>query len=108
MEKSDTNMLSLLLQGAPEVLHTHVLPLLDPTDLAMFARVDRTCRATAVETGLPRAGTSAEQPFIVKKFVGSVERLSWGKRNGMPWTAKTCEQIAFWCWRSVSSYEDVQ
>lgn len=92
-----SNLLALFLQEAPEVLHTHVLTRLNPTDLAMFARCNRAYRAAAVDSELPRAGTSAEVPLDVKRFLRSLEKIEWAKNNGLPWTAKTCARMVLLC-----------
>jgi len=54
-----------------------VLQRLDPTDLALLRRVDRTLRAAVESCDLPRAGVSQQVPLKVGDFVGSVERLAW-------------------------------
>ena len=87
------SVLTLLLQEAPEVLRAHVCTRLDSVDLAMLARVNRTCKAAAADSGLPLAGSSAAAPFIVNRFMTSLEKLEFAFHNGCPWTAKTCEQI---------------
>jgi len=87
-------LLERLLEELPEVLAAEVLPRLDPTDLAMFARVGKSSRAAVVASGLPRAGTSVRGAFKLKEFCGSVRRLAWAKANGCPWVARTCALAA--------------
>ena len=87
-------LLGALLEELLEVLAAEVLPLLDPADLAVFARVGGASRAVVVASGLPRAGTGVGVPLKVPEFCGSVERLAWAKDNGCPWIARTCQVIA--------------
>jgi len=82
------------LEGLPDILAAEVLPRLDPTDLAMFARVGPASRAAAVASGLPRAGAGEGVPLKLKDFVGSVQRLAWAKANDCPWVAATCALAA--------------
>jgi hypothetical protein len=104
------------------VLETHVLPRLNPVDLAMFSRTSSACRAAVVNAGLPRAGlvegagvwrgagggvegfagmwrgassaAGCGGPLRVEDFVGSVVRLAWAFENGSPWNKKTSERVA--------------
>ena len=83
-------LLGGLLEKLPEVLEAEVLSRLDPTDVAMFARVGPASRAAVVASGLPRAGTSRGALLLnVQDFVWSVERLAWARDNGCPWNAGT-------------------
>jgi len=82
-------LLGGLLEKLPEVLEAEVLSQLDPTDVAMFARVGSASRAAVVASGLPRAGANGDAPLEKDDFVGSVERLAWARDNGCPWNAWT-------------------
>ena len=83
------SLLGSFLGNLPEVFEKEVLPLLDATDRALLARVDRACNAAVVTSGLAHAGGSREAPLKVQDFVGSVERLAWAKANRCPWEEKT-------------------
>jgi hypothetical protein len=111
----------LALGEATAVLETHVLPRLNPVDLAMFSRTSSACRAAVVNAGLPRAGlvegagvwrgagggvegfagmwrgassaAGCGGPLRVEDFVGSVVRLAWAFENGSPWNKKTSERV---------------
>ena len=83
-------LLGGLLEKLPEVLAAEVFTRLDPTDLALFARMAPASRAVVVASSLPRAG--APNGVAVMKaghFVGSVQRLAWARDNGCPWNART-------------------
>jgi hypothetical protein len=73
----------------PEVFAAKVLPQLDPTDLALFARAGPASRAVVVPSGLPRAGTSEGGPLKLKKLC-TVEGLAWAEDNGYPGVPRTC------------------
>jgi hypothetical protein len=83
-------LLAQLLDEWPDVLAAEVLARLDPTDLAMFARVGPVSRAAVVSSNLPSAGASEGVPLKLKEFCGSVQRLAWAKANDCPWVAATC------------------
>jgi hypothetical protein len=87
-------LLDRLLEDLPEVVEHFVLPALDPTTLALLARVGRGWRAVVGSSGLPRAGITEGWPLRVTEFCGSVERLSWAKANGCPWHKWTCALTA--------------
>jgi len=87
-------LLRPLLDEWPDVLEAEVLTRLDPTDIAMFARVGPASRAAVVASGLPRAGTNGSALLNLEKFVGSVQRLAWAKANDCPWFAVTCAYVA--------------
>jgi len=78
-------LLGRLLEELRDVLAAEVLPRLDSTDLALFARVGRASRAAAVSSGLPRAGTGGGVPLKLIEFCESVERLAWARENDCPW-----------------------
>jgi hypothetical protein len=42
-----------------------------------------------VSPTLPCAGMSEEVPLDFDDFVGSVERLTWARKNGCPWNSRT-------------------
>jgi hypothetical protein len=83
-------LLDRLLEDLPEVLERFVLPALDPTALALLARVGQGWRAAVVSSGLSCAGTTEGSPLRVTEFCGTVERLAWAKANGCPWEENTC------------------
>ena len=83
-----------LLGELPEVLAAEVLPQLDPTDLAMFARVGLASRAAVVSSGLPRTGEIGGGAFELEEFCGSVQRLAWARANGCPWVPSVCALAA--------------
>mmetsp|Transcript_662 Transcript_662/g.1522 ORF Transcript_662/g.1522 Transcript_662/m.1522 type:complete len:159 (+) Transcript_662:224-700(+) len=89
-------LLGPLLDGLGDVFEKEVLSLLDPTDLAMLARVGCGCRDAVRASGLPRAGVKGKGEVLlqVRHFTGSVERLAWAKANGCPWTWRTCALVA--------------
>jgi hypothetical protein len=87
-------LLDRLLEVLPEVVERFVLPALDPTALALLARVGRMWRAVVVSSGLPCAGFTEGSPFRVTEFCGTVERLAWAKANGCPWNEWTCAYAA--------------
>jgi len=88
-------LLDRLLEDLPEVVERFVLPGLDPTALALLARVGRGWRAVVVSSGLPRApGITEGWPLRVTQFCGSIERLAWAKANGCPWIEETCALTA--------------
>jgi len=69
-------LLDRLREELPEVFECFVLPALDPTALALLARVGRGWRAAVVSSGLPRAGSAREVSLKVSAFCGSVELLA--------------------------------
>jgi hypothetical protein len=87
-------LLGGLLEKLPEVLEAEVLTQLEPSDLALVARVGRASRAAVVASGLPHAGPTGGVPLKIKDFIGSVELLAWAKENGCPWVVRTCAVIA--------------
>ena len=82
-------LLGPMLEEWADVLAAEVLTQLDPTDLAIFARVGPASRTVVVASGLPRAGTGGGALLEVEDFVGSAERLAWARDNGCPWNAGT-------------------
>ena len=80
----------------PEVFAAKVLPQLDPTDLALFARVGPASRAAVVASGLPRAGTSEGGPLKLNKLC-TVEGLAWAEVNGYPGVPRTCGCVRSKC-----------
>ena len=82
-------LLGPLLGELSELLLAEVLPWLDPTDLALFARTGRASRAAVASSGLPRAGTTGGVAFKLKEFlrvrraagVGEGERLPVGRED---------------------------
>ena len=87
-------LLAPLLEEWREVLVTHVLSQLDPTDCAMLARVAKPWLAVVLASNLPRAGKQGSPPLKLVDFVGSAERLAWAKANGCPWQEITCQYAA--------------
>ena len=83
-------LLGRLLEELRDVFAVEVLLRLDPTDLAMLARVGPASRAAVVASGLPRAGANGEVPLKLWAFLGSVEDLAWAKANDCPWVARVC------------------
>ena len=83
-------LLGGLLEDMREVLAAEVLPLLDPTDLAVLAQMGPPWLALVVSSGLPRAGKSAGLLLKLREFVGSVARPAWAKEIGCPWHPRTC------------------
>ena len=57
-------LLDRLLEDLPGVVERFVLPALDPTALALLARVGRGWHSIAVSSGLPRAGITSMFIFI--------------------------------------------
>jgi hypothetical protein len=101
-------LLDRLLEDLPEVVERFVLPVLDPTALALLARVGRRWNAVVMSSGLPCAGiTERGCRFRVAEFCGTVERLAWAKANGCPWSARTCAlaarggriEVLMWAWK---------
>jgi len=84
------SLLDRLLEDLPEVVGRFVLPALDPTALALLARVRRGWHAVVVSSGLPCAGITEGAPLRVTEFCGTVDRLAWAKANGCPWNEWTC------------------
>jgi hypothetical protein len=78
------SLLDRLLEDLPEVVERFVLPALDPTALALLARVRREWHAVVVSSGLPCAGITEGAPLRVTEFCGTVDRLAWAKANGCP------------------------
>ena len=68
------------------------MPLLNPVDRAMLAKVGRGCRAAVVASGLPRA--TGRVRLRLQGFLGSVERLSWARANGFKWNEFTSALVA--------------
>jgi hypothetical protein len=87
-------LLDRLLEDLPEVVERFVLPALDPTALALLARVRRGWRTVVVSSGLRCAGIIEGVPLTVTEFCGSVEQLAWAKANGCPWNERTCALAA--------------
>ena len=80
-------LLGPLVGELPEVFRAEVLPLLEPTDLALFGRVGSASRAAVVASDLPRAGArqgGRGVPLKLQELCGSVERLAWARENGCP------------------------
>jgi hypothetical protein len=88
------SLLDRLLEDLPEVVERFVLPALDPTALALLARVRRDWHAVVVSSGLPCAGITEGAPLRVTEFCGTVDRLAWAKANGCPWNERTCALAA--------------
>jgi hypothetical protein len=88
------SLLDRLLEDLPEVVERFVLQALDPTTLALFARVRREWHAVVVSSGLPCAGITEGAPLRVTEFCGTVDRLAWAKANGCPWNERTCALTA--------------
>jgi len=89
---ADSPLLGPLLDDLGELFEAEVLKRLNPTDLALLARVGRGCRDAVRASGLSRAGVKGgEFPLDVKDFVGSVKLLTWAKESGgCPWSERTC------------------
>ena len=84
-DDEETPLLGPSLEDLPVgVLEKVLLPLQDPLDLTMLAKVGRGCRAAVVASGLPRA--TGRVRLRLRDFVGSVERLSWARERGCRWT----------------------
>jgi len=79
-----------LCEDLPELFAEEVLKRLNPTDIALLARVARGFKAAVVASGLPLVRPQLK----VKDFVGSVERLAWAKENMCPWDKRTCAYVA--------------
>ena len=88
------SLLDRLLDNLPEVVERFVLPALDPTALALLARVRREWHAVVVSSGLPCAGITEGAPLRVSEFCGTVDRLAWAKANGCTWNERTCALAA--------------
>ena len=93
-DAAPSELLAPLLEEWRDVLVKHVLQRLDATDCAMLARVAKPWLAVVVANNLPRAGKDGAVALKVKDFVGSAEKLAWGKDNGCPWTTETSALIA--------------
>ena len=78
----------------PGVFEREVLARLDCTDLAVLAQLGPRWLAAVVGSGLPRAGVSEGVPLKLNELVGSVGRLAWARKNGCPWTPRTCAVVA--------------
>ena len=90
----------MMMDKLPDVFKEEVLKTwLDPTDLALLARVGRDYRAAVMSCGVVIAGDTKEAPFEVSKFVESVELLAWAKANKIRWNAAVCERAAEGTWR---------
>ena len=88
------SILDRLLEDLPEVVERFVLQALDPTAMALLARVRRECHAVVVSSDLPCAGITEGAPLRVTEFCGTVDRLAWAKANGCPWNERTCALAA--------------
>ena len=64
------SLLDRLLEDLPEIVDRFVLPALDPTALALLARVRRGWHAVVVSSGLPCAGITEGAPLRVREFCG--------------------------------------
>ena len=93
---ADSPLLGPLLDDLSEVFEAEVLKTwLNPTDLALLARVGRGCRDAVRSSGMPIAGVKGGAfPLDVKDFVGSVELLAWAKASGCPWNEWICAYAA--------------
>jgi hypothetical protein len=67
---------------------------LDPTDRALLARACWKCGEAVASAGLVRAGDTAEKPFKLMAFFGSIQLLAWAKANRCPW-AGACTRPLF-------------
>ena len=73
-----------------DVLRNGLLPRLGETDIALFARASRACKAEVESAGPPRSRT-----LRFSGFVGSVEMLKWAWENGCRRNDKrVCELVA--------------
>ena len=90
-EEDATSALGPYLGRLPtDVLRNDLLPRLGETDVALFSRVSRACKAAVVSAGPPRS-----MKLRVSGFVGSVEMLAWAWVNGCPWNdVRVCELVA--------------
>jgi hypothetical protein len=93
-DDAPSELLAPVLEEWREVMVTHVLQRLDPTDCTMLARVGKLWLAVVVANNLPRAGKGGAGRLKLEDFVGSVERLAWAKDNGCKWNKLTCAYIA--------------
>ena len=93
---ADSPLLGPLLDDLSELFEAEVLKQwLNPTDLALLARVGRGCRDAVRSSGMPIAGVKGGAcPLEVKDFVGSLELLAWAKASGCPWNERTCALAA--------------
>ena len=89
-DDAPSELLAPLLEEWREVLVTHVLSRLDPTDCAVLAQVAKPWLAVVVANDLPRVGQTPGWPLKIIDFVGSVARLAWAKENGCPWNRCVC------------------
>jgi hypothetical protein len=87
-------LLGRLLGELHDLFATEVLPLLDPTDIALLARACWKCGEAVLWSGVEIAGETEDRPLKVEDFLGSVELLAWGKDNGCPWNRRTCALAA--------------
>ena len=87
-------LLGRLLGELRDLFATEVLPLLDPTDLAMLARACWNCGEAVLSSGAKIAGETVEEPLFIDGFLGSVELLACAKDNGCPWKERTCALVA--------------
>ena len=80
LEEDVTSGLGPYLGRLPtDVLRNGILPRLGETDIALFARVSRACKAAVVS-----ASPSQSRTLRLSGFVGSVEMLTWAWENGCP------------------------
>jgi len=93
-DDAPSELLAPLLEEWCDVLVTHVLAWLDPTDCALLSQVGKPWLAVVVANNLPRAGKGGVVRLKLSDFVGSVEMLEWASDNGCPWNVWTSETCA--------------
>jgi hypothetical protein len=92
---ADSPLVGRLLEEWAPVFDAKVLPLLDPTTLAVFGRVGEACRDAVLRSPeLPCAGRTVGAEFRVEEFVESVKLLAWAKDNGCRWDEHTFAAVA--------------
>ena len=93
-DTAHSELLAPLLEEWRDVLVTHVLSRLDPTDCALLAQVGKPWLEVPLANNLPRAGKGGAMPLKLVDFVGSVHSLAWAKDNGCSWEEGTCALVA--------------
>ena len=69
-----------LLEGLPDLFEEEVLKRLDPTDLALLARVARSFKTAVVASGLPQARNSSS--YVTAVGCGHLEVVKWAIEQG--------------------------
>ena len=98
-------VLLLRLFELPDLFEQEVLKRLDLVDRTMLAQVWRPWLAAVLALGLPRLPTRETVRHRLIQSCYSVERLTWAKANGCPWTTETCVvrgSVRMGTWRCCS------